>query len=431
MKKLIKNVDVIPMTEAGLVYKDAVIAIDNDQIVYVGPSKGLDEKWQAEENIDGAGRIALPGFVNAHTHAAMTLLRSYADDLPLMKWLQERIWPLEDRLTAEDVYWGSKLCIAEMIKSGTTTFADMYFFMEDVAKAVKESGIRADLSRGMIGVAPTGPLALEESEILLNNWQGAADGRITVKLGPHAPYTCPPDYLEKVMAIADKYDAGMHIHVAETKGECEDMQKMYGKTPVAHLNSLGLFDYKVLAAHCVHLTEEDINILKQKRVGVAHNPESNMKLASGVAPIPDLLAAGVTVGLGTDGASSNNNLDMLEEMRSAALLAKVNKMDPTVVPAYEALRMATAGSAEAIGLGDSVGQLKAGYKADLILIDTEKAHLYPKHDYFAHIVYAAQSSDIDTVMINGKVVLKDRHITSFDEKETLTQVQICANRLTK
>ncbi|ADG82901.1 amidohydrolase [Thermincola potens] len=429
MKKIIKNVDVLPMTEEGLVLRDAVVVIEGHTIKYVGAAEGLEAGWAAAEEIDGAGMLLLPGFINAHTHAAMTLLRSYADDLPLMQWLQERIWPLEEKLTAEDVYWGTKLCILEMIKSGTTTFADMYFFMEDVARAVEETGIRACLSRGMIGVAPTGPQALVESEALIEKWQEGAAGRITVMLGPHAPYTCPPDYLEKVMALAEKYKVGIHIHISETLQENNDIRKMYGKSPVAHLNDLGLFEYPVLAAHCVHVSPEDIKILQAKKVGVAHNPESNMKLASGIAPVPEMLAAGVAVGLGTDGAASNNNLDMLEEMRSAALLHKVNKMDPTTIPSYKALEMATTGSAQVVGLGDQVGKIAPGYKADMILINTEKAHLYPKHDYFAHMVYAAQSSDIDTVIINGSIVMRGREITCFDEKEVLRQAQRCAERL--
>lgn len=431
MKKLIKNVDILPMTEEGLVLQDFVVAIEKDTIAFVGRENELPAAWNPDEIIEGNGRLLLPGFVNAHTHAAMTLLRSYADDLPLMQWLEKRIWPLEEKLTGEDVYWGSMLCIMEMLKSGTTTFADMYFFMEDVAWAVELTGIRADLSRGMIGVAPTGSLALQESEALIQKWQGGAEGRISVRLGPHAPYTCPPEYLEKVMVLAQKYGCGIHIHIAETKTEYDDIRNMYGKSPVAHLKDVGLLDFDVLAAHCVHVSPEDINILKEKNVGVAHNPESNMKLASGIAPIPEMLAAGVTVGLGTDGAASNNNLDMLEEMRSAAFLHKVSKMDPTAIPAYKALEMATWGSAKAIGLGDQIGKVAVGYKADLIMIDTEKAHLYPKHDYFAHVVYAAQSADIDTVIINGKVVMKDRKITTFDEGEVLKQAQSCAEKLTK
>lgn len=430
MKLLIKNVTVIPMTGCDNVITNGEIGVEGNRIAFVGPKGTVPQNWEANEIIDAAGMVAMPGFVNTHTHAAMTLLRSYADDLPLMEWLSERIWPLEDRLTAKDVYWGTMLCALEMIKSGTTTFADMYFFMDEVAKVVEQSGIRACLSRGMIGVAPTAQLAMEETEEFVGAWNGKANGRITTMVGPHAPNTCPPDYLQKVIKIAERHNVGVHIHLAETRAEVDDIRKNYGKTPIELVNDVGLFDFPVLGAHCVHLTQNDIKILKQKNVGVAHNPESNMKLASGIAPIPQLLAEGINVGLGTDGAASNNNLDMLEEMRSAALLHKVNTGDPKAIPAYQALEMATVNGARILGLND-VGMLKPGFKADIILIDFEKPHLYPKHDVFAHTVYAAQSSDIDTVIIDGKVLLREGKVTTLDEKEILRNVQDCADRLAK
>lgn len=427
---LIRGATVIPMTGPEDIIENGEIAIEAGKIKTVGPAGTVEKGWLADKVIDAGGMVAIPGFINCHTHAAMTLLRSYADDLPLMQWLSERIWPLEARLTGEDVYWGTMLCVLEMIKSGTTTFADMYFFMNDVAKAVEQSGIRASLSRGMIGVAPTAQLALEESEAFVQEWQGAADGRITAMLGPHAPYTCPPAYLEKVMTLAKKYNVGIHIHLAETLQEVNDIRKEYGKSPIAHVNSLGLLDFPVLGAHCVHVSPEDINIMKEKDVRVAHNPESNMKLASGIAPVPQMLADGIVVGLGTDGAASNNNLDMLEEMRSAALLHKVSTMDPTVIPSYKALAMATANGARVLGLEKEIGILKPGYKADVILIDFEQPHLYPKHDVVAHTVYAAQSSDIKTVIINGRIVMENRRVLTIDEKEILKKVQERALKLT-
>lgn len=429
-KILIKGATIIPMTGAKNILENGEIAVEAGKIKAIGPAGTIDKNWQADKVIDANGMVALPGFINCHTHAAMTLLRSYADDLPLMQWLSERIWPLEERLTGEDVYWGTMLCALEMIKSGTTTFADMYFFMNDVAKAVEQSGIRASLSRGMIGVAPTAQLALEESEAFVRDWHGRADGRITTMLGPHAPYTCPPDYLEKVMNLAKKYNVGIHIHLAETQQEANDIMKEYGKSPIAHVNALGLLDLPVLGAHCVHVSAEDINIMKEKDVRVAHNPESNMKLASGIAPVPQMLAAGLTVGLGTDGAASNNNLDMLEEMRSAALLHKVSTMDPTVIPSYKALEMATVNGARVLGLNQEIGVLQPGYKADIILVDFEQPHLYPRHDVFAHTVYAAQSADIKTVIINGQIVMENRKVLTMDENEILKKVQERALKLT-
>jgi len=423
----ITNAVIIPMTKENLIIIGCVIHIDGGIIVFAGASGDAPQNWLAEDTIDAGGMVAMPGFVNCHTHAAMTLLRSYADDLPLMQWLEQRIWPLEEKLTGEDVYWGSMLCILELLKSGTTCFADMYFFMDDVARAVAQSGIRASLSRGMVGVNPNAQSALVETEQFIKKWNGAADGRISTMVGPHAPYTCPPDYLKKVLAIAEKYSTGVHIHLAETRVEFDDINKQYRKTPTEYLNDCGVLDFKVLAAHCVHVTENDIKILQEKNVGVAHNPESNMKLASGIAPVAEMLAQGVTVGIGTDGAASNNNLDMLEEMRSAALLQKVGTGDPTVIPSYQALEMATANGGKVLGL--DIGMLRQGYKADIILIDFEKPHLYPKHDLIAHTVYAAQSSDVDTVIVDGAVLMRNRKLLTIDEREVLENVQKCAKRM--
>ncbi|MDT3697921.1 MAG: amidohydrolase [Thermincola sp.] len=424
---LFRNATIVPMTEKNLIISDGEIAIEGNQVVAVGPKGTTAPDWHPDETFDAAGMVALPGFVNCHTHAAMTLLRSYADDLPLMEWLSERIWPLEDRLTGEDVYWGTMLCVLEMIKSGTTTFADMYFFMDEVAQVVEKTGIRASLARGMVGVAPTGPGALAESDEFIAKWHGAANGRITTMVGPHAPYTCPPEYLEKVALLAQKHKVGVHIHLAETRQEIEDIRKQYGKSPIEYVRDLGLLDFPVLGAHCVHLSQDDIKIIKEKNVGIAHNPESNMKLASGIAPVPQLLAEGINVGLGTDGAASNNNLDMLEEMRTAALLHKVNTMDPMTLPSYQALEMATKNGGKVLGL--DIGVLQPGFKADIILIDFAKPHLHPKHDIIAHTVYAAQSSDVDTVMIDGKFVMKKGQVLGMDEKEIMSNAQRCADRL--
>ncbi len=426
-KILIKNATVIPMADGEKMIANGEIAIEGNKIVSVGPKGTVSDRWDTDETIDAAGMVAMPGFVNCHTHAAMTMLRSYADDMPLMEWLT-KIWPLEDRLTGEDVYWGTMLCILEMIKSGTTTFADMYFFMDEVARAVEKTGIRASLSRGMVGVAPTAQLALDETAEFVQKWNGAAGGRITTMVGPHAPYTCPPDYLKKVLAIAQQAKVGIHIHLAETRSEVDEIRKLYGKTPIEYVHDLGVLDSPVLGAHCVHLTQNDIKILKEKNVGVAHNPESNMKLASGISPVPQMLAEGIKVGLGTDGAASNNNLDMLEEMRSAALLHKVNSMDASVISSDQALAMATKNGGKVLGLND-IGVLQPGYKADIILIDFNKPHLYPKHDIIAHTVYAAQSSDVDTVLVDGKIIMRQGKVLTMNEQEILENVQRCADRL--
>ncbi len=423
---LIKGAVIVPMTGADQIIENGEIAIEGDSIKAIGQAGTIEASWKPDKVIDGTGKLVIPGFVNCHTHAAMTLLRSYADDMPLMDWLNDKIWPLEDCLIAEDIYWGTMLSVAEMIKSGTTTFLDMYFHMDQVAKVVEQTGIRAVLSRGMIGYGENAQLAVRENRELVTEWHNRpdADGRVTIMFGPHAPYTCPAEYLQEVKALAQELGVGLHIHLAETLVEVNDIIEKHGKRPIELMNDLGFFDdVQVVAAHCVHLSEEEIGILAEKGVGVAHNPESNMKLASGIAPVPHMLAKGVKVGLGTDGASSNNNLDMLQELRTAALLHKVNSMDATVLPAYQALELATVGGAKVLGLDQQIGILQPGYKADLLIIDLEQPHLYPHHDVIANLVYSALASDIETVLINGKIVMENRKLLTMDEKAVLRKVK--------
>lgn len=425
---LIENCAVLSFGDSVSVLQDGAVAIKEDRIVYAGPREDVPAGFKPGRVIEGKDHLVLPGFVNCHTHAAMTLLRSYADDLPLMEWLEKKIWPLEAKLTPDDIYWGTLLCCLEMIKSGTTTFGDMYFAMGSVARAVEKAGMRASLSRGLIGVSPEAEKSLDESREFVGKWHKAAEGRITTMLGPHAPYTCPPEYLKRVIKMAGDLDVGIHIHIAETKQEVNDIKKQYGMSPVRLMKETGLFEVPVMAAHCVHVDDEDIAILVENKVKVAHNPESNMKLASGIAPVVKMLAAGVTVGLGTDGASSNNNLDMLEEMRSAALLQKVATMDPMALAAPRALEMATLAGAKALGLED-VGEIAPGKKADIILLNLKRPHLYPRHDLIAHVVYAAQSADVETVIIDGRVVMENRRVLTLDEEEIYSEVERRARRL--
>lgn len=403
------------------------IAIDNDKIYQVGK---IDESWKPDQIIDCTDKIALPGFVNTHTHAAMTLLRSYADDMKLMDWLGNKIWPIEAKMKRKDIYWGSMLAITEMIKTGTTTFADMYADMEQVAEAVAETGIRAVLSRGIIGINPNGETALGENIALFNNYNNTADGRITVMFGPHAPYTCPPDFLKKVIAAAKECQAEVHMHLSETAGEVADCFKQYGKSPIALMEETGLFECGVLAAHCVHVSAEDIAIMKKHNVRVAHNPISNMKLASGIAPVQQMLEQGICVGLGTDGTSSNNNLDMMEELRIVALLHKVNAMDPLVIPAKTAIELATTCGAQAVGLKDELGVISPGYKADIILLSMNDTRWYPRHNTASLVAYSANSSAVDTVIVNGKILLKDGKLTSIDEERVIYEANQCAKNLT-
>ena len=379
--------------------------------------------------IDGHGKFATPGLVNAHTHASMTLLRSYSDDKALMDWLNKDIWPIEAKMTHKDIYWGAALAAVEMIKSGTTAFADMYGpNMEEVAKVVDESGLRGSLSRGLIGIFD-GDEKLATNVELYKNFHGAADGRITVMFGPHAIYTCPPDYLRKVAAEAEKLGAEIHMHMNETQDEINDCLKNYGKRPFEVVNETGLFDTGTLAAHCVWLSDEEIDIIKAKKIRVAHNPGSNMKLASGIAPVSKLLAEGVTVALGTDGASSNNNLDMLEEVRLAALLAKVESMNPLSVPAAQALQMATEFGATALGL-QNVGRLAEGYKADIVLWDMSGVEWQPNYNPVSLLVYSANASSADTVIVDGKILMQGRELKTLDAEKILAEFTACANRLT-
>ncbi len=363
--------------------------------------------------IDGKGMLATPGFVNTHNHIAMTAFRSYADDMRLMDWLEKKIWPAEAKLDGDIVYAQARLGIAEMLRCGTTSFADMYFFMDDVARAVEETGIRAALSRGLTGITPNAQAALQENKDLFRTWHRRGDGRITVMFGPHAPYTCPTAYMRQVVAAAGELGAEIHMHLSETKGEVETVRKEYGKSPIAWADDLGVFDCGCLAAHCVWVDDDDIDILAAKHVRVAHNPGSNLKLASGVAPVPKVLEKGVIVGLGTDGASSNNNLDIMEEMHLAALIHKADTFDPLVIPAEKAVHLLTEGGAKALGYSD-IGKLEVGWKADITLIDREGLHWYPKNDTLSLLAYAANSFDVDTVFVNGKLLLQNKEFTTLD-----------------
>ncbi len=411
-KILLKNVHAL-LEDGSVAEKN--IAIENDKIVKIGE---VDTSWVPDQVLDGKDKLAIPGFINTHTHASMTLLRSYADDMQLMDWLQNKIWPIEAKMSSNDIYWGAMLAVAEMIKTGTTTFVDMYSEMHRVAEAVEESGMRAVLSRGMIGVAPNGQEALAESKKLFRDYHQTANNRIRVMLAPHAPYTCPPAYLRQVVDSAKELGAEIHIHLSETLGEVEDCKKQYGKSPIALMEEVGVLDCGVLAAHCVHVSSEDIALMKKYNVRVAHNPGSNMKLASGISPVAKMLSAGISIGLGTDGASSNNNLDMLEEVHLVSLLHKVHHLDPLAIPALTSIKMATEYGAKVAGF-DDIGVLKEGYKADITLFNLNSTQWFPRHDLLSLLVYSANSSHVDTVIIDGKIVLEKGILTIIDEERIL------------
>lgn len=401
------------------------MVVENGYIVYMGET--LPESYQEEaEWFDGEGLFFMPGLVNTHGHAAMTLLRGYGDDMVLQKWLQEKMWPMEAKFTDQDVYWGTSLAVLEMLKSGTTTFVDMYDHMDQVGKVAEQAGIRAGLMRGAIGLCSeeVQQMKLEEAVQFALEWNGRAEGRITTLLAPHAPYTCPPAFIEKFVQAAHDHNLMLHTHMSETLAEVEQNVQDYGLRPVAHLEKLGFFSRPSYIAHGVHLTDEEIETLAKYNVGVSHNPASNLKLASGVARVPALLKAGVKVSLGTDGAASNNNLDMFEEMRLAALIHKGVSGDPTAVPAAEAMRIATAYGADTLQLKD-VGYLQAGMKADFIAVDINQPHLLPHTDLVSHMVYSASGKDVRHVWVDGKQLVNNGVCVTLDEEKILREASKC------
>lgn len=426
MNILIKNAYIITMNQKGEVLEKADLAIENDRIKYIG--KDIDN-FKADKIIDGTKKVVMPGLINCHTHMAMSLFRNYADDLPLYEWLTQKIWPIEDKLTGEDVYYGTMLSIIESIKSGVTCFSDMYFFMDDTAKAALESGIRARLAWGMIGDRANDNTRFDITRRFYNDWQGKGDGRITIMAGPHAPYTCSPEYLKRVAEFAKEMNLGIHIHLSESKREVEENYEKFGKSPIKHVYDLGILDVPVTAAHCVHLSDEDIDILKEKNVSVVYNPGSNLKLGNGFAPVVKLIEKGVNVALGTDGSSSNNNVNMFEEINLSAIVNKGVSGDPTVVSAIEALKMATINGAKALCMDSEVGSIEENKKADIIIVDINKPHFYPIHDIVSSMVYTAQASDVETVIINGNIVMENYEIKTIDVEKIYYNVEKCINRL--
>lgn len=417
----------ITMDPRRRVFESGSVAIDGNKIVSVGK----EYKEKADVIIDARGKVVLPGLINAHTHLSMTLLRGAADDMPLMGWLKTKIWPVEKNLKPEDCYTGALLGCLEMIKSGTTCFADQYFHMDRVAQAVEESGIRGMLSYGIIelGDPKRRESELRTGEKLVKEWHGKAGGRVLTMFGPHAPHTCSSECLAKVKEMAKKHRTGIHFHLSETKDEIKQVTEKYGKRPVEHLDSIDFLGPEVLAAHCVWLTEQEIKVLRDRGVKPVHNPVSNMKLGSGIAPVPEMLAAGIPVALGTDGAASNNTLDMFSEMKFAALLNKVHKLDPEAVPAPLALEMATVNGAIALGLGKELGSIEAGKRADLVLVGLKKPHLSPLHDVISHLVYSVVGSDVDTTIVDGKILMQNRQVLTLDEDKVLRKAQESADDL--
>ncbi|MGQ9732199.1 MAG: amidohydrolase family protein [Candidatus Zipacnadales bacterium] len=425
----IRGGTLLTMAEGAAPIEDGVVAISDGTILYAGPTKDYIPTTPANEVIDASGCAVLPGLVNAHTHCAMTLMRGYADDMDLMLWLRRMIWPAEARLTAEDVYWGVMLGAIEMLRGGVTCFNDMYHYFEAGTRAAMDAGIRACPSGVLLGFLPSAEESLQKALEFVRELAAEQNPRIHPMLGPHAPYTCPDHLLEKVIAGAAELGIPIHIHLSETKVEVEESVTKYGCSPIEHMEEIGLFRVPVNAAHCVWLSDRDIQILVERQVGVVHCPGSNMKLASGVAPVPKLLDSGAVVGLGTDSAASNNNLDLLEEVRLAALLHKVHLVDPKVIGAEQALTLATRGSARALGLGDIIGTLEPGKRGDVAIVDLSAPHLAPGHHLVSDLVYTARASDVRHTIVEGVVLMRDRELVHLDEEAIIEEVRLRARRI--
>ena len=427
---LISNGIVLTLDNENSQIKNGSVAIKKDKIVAVG---GADEfaAWEVSRIIDATDCIIMPGLVNTHTHAAMICFRGLADDLPLMTWLNDYIFPAESKLDEDKVYRATLLACAEMILSGTTCFCDMYLFEDSVARAAKRSGMRAVVGEVLYDFPSPNYGPIEQgfaySEMLIEKWKN--DPLVKIAVEPHSPYLCSPDLLKKAFLIAKTHDLRLVIHVSETESEVNNIKDKYGLTPIGHLADLGVLAPNLLTCHCVVLTDEDIALLRQFDVKVAHNPESNMKLASGIAPIPELLKEGICVGLGTDGCASNNNLDLFQEMDTAAKLHKVNTFDPTVLDSTTTLRMGTIEAARALGLEEITGSLEVGKQADIILLDTKKPHLTPMYNPPSHLVYSARGSDVKTTIINGEVVMEDGRLLSLDLEKTMDDIRKIAESI--
>jgi len=413
-----KSILINNITLLGDKIKKGSVLVENDKIIDINEKT---DKKDADIIINGEKKVLMPGIVNTHTHLSMSLLRGLADDLPLDTWLNDHIWPVEANLTGEYCYAGALLACIEMIKSGTTTFNDMYFFMDDVAKAVDEAGLRGMICHGMLDLGDEEKRKAEfkETKRIIEKCHDTADGRIKVAFGPHAPYTCSEELLKGVKEKAGKLGLKIHIHVGETEFEVQQVTEAHGARPFEYLNEIGFLGEDVIAAHAVWLSDEEIEIIKENQVSLSHNPASNMKLASGISPVSKLIDAGVNMSLGTDGAASNNNLDMVEEMKIAALLQKVNNMDSTVLPSEKVFEMATIGGARALGLQDEIGTIEVGKKADLVLLDMNTPHLTPFRHPMSHLVYAANGSDVDTVICNGEILMQDKELKVLNEAEVI------------
>jgi len=433
LELLICGGTVVTMSEKG-VMKDGAVLIEGDRIVEVGKCDDVKRRNpRGYEKLNAKGKIVLPGLINTHHHLAMSLLRGYADDMPLKEWLEEKIWPIEMHMTSEDIYLGAKLTAVESVLGGCTTVSTMYHYAPDFneAKAIAEVGIRGVVGHVCFSWRKDEDLRLIKS--LVETWHGAGNGRIRVSIDPHAPYTVDPDYMVELwnltLELNEKYkDRGpiiLHTHLAETLDEADKIKHTFkvelNGGVVEYLDRLGVLSGLMLAAHCVHLSEKDIAILASRGVKVAHNPVSNLKLGSGISPVPKLLEAGVNVGLGTDSVCSNNSSDMFETMKFAALIHKGVNMNPSIMNAWKVLQMATIDGAKALNWNYELGSIEPGKKADIILVDVQAPHAIPMYSEASHLVYAIKSSDVETVIVDGKIIVEKREVKTVKVEELIEE----------
>lgn len=421
---LILNGTLVLMDRDNIIIENGAVAVKKDIITAAGKVEEL-SSYKAARVIDANGGIIMPGLINAHTHASMAIFRGLADDLPLMDWLNNHIFPAESKLTQQRVYDGALLACAEMIQSGITCFCDMYLFEDQVAKAASDAGMRAVVGEVLYDFPSPNYGPIEKgflyTQMLIEKYRD--DPLIKIAVEPHSTYLCAPELLKNAALLAEKNDLLLVIHVAETKSELLQIKEKYGLTPVGFLEDIGVLSSNLLACHCVHLTDKDIFLLKKYDVKIAHNPESNMKLASGIAPVSKLLEQGICVSIGTDGCASNNNLDIFHEMSMAAKLGKVSTLDPTTMNAESVLKMATINGARALGISDITGSIEVGKKADIIILDTKKPHLTPMYNPVSLLVHAARASDVTTSVINGKVVMENKKLLTLNVKKAAEKVR--------
>ncbi|RLI24381.1 N-ethylammeline chlorohydrolase [Candidatus Bathyarchaeota archaeon] len=441
MDFLVYGGSVVTMGRLGVV-RDGAVLVEGDRIVEVGRSEEVKRRNpRGYERIDAEGKIIIPGLVNTHHHLAMSLLRGYADDLPLKEWLEKWIWPVESLMTGEDIYLGAKLTAVESVLGGCTTVNTMYHYAPEFneARAIAEVGIRGVVGHVCFSWRKDEDIRL--TKMLVEKWHGAENGRVRVSVDPHAPYTVDPGYMRELWSLTselnekyrDKAPVIWHIHLAETMDEAEKVEKAFNVDVkdgvVVYLDRLGVLGPIVIAAHCVHLTDKDIAVLASRDVKVSHNPVSNLKLGSGISPVPRLLESGVTVGLGTDSVCSNNSSDMFETMKLAALIHKGVSMNPALMDAWRVLRMATIDGARALNWSDEIGSIEPGKKADLVIIDAMKPHMRPMYSEVSHLVYAAKYGDVETVFVDGRPIVENREVKTVDVEELITQVSKARDRL--